>query len=57
MQDTIWRCADGRLIPVRQMTDSHLHNCIRMILSKRSWRREYLDRLLLEVEIRRIERT
>ena len=56
MYDQVWRCRDGRMIPVRQMEDRHLHNCIRMILRNRSWRRKWLDRLLLEVTIREIER-
>jgi hypothetical protein len=57
MRDTIWRCRDGRLIPVRRMEDRHLHNCIRMILRNKGWRRQYLDRLLLlEVTIRNLER-
>jgi hypothetical protein len=55
MQDTIWTTADGRQVPVSLMTDSHLHNSIAKILrSKRGWRRQYLDRLLLEVTIRSI---
>jgi hypothetical protein len=54
MQDTVWVCRDGRRILVSYMTDSHLHNCMAMILRRRNWRREYIDRLLLEVEIRRI---
>lgn len=58
MQDTIWVTKDGRRIPVRQMTDSHLTNAIRLIIrSGGSWRREYLDRLLLELQIRDIERS
>jgi hypothetical protein len=57
MQDTIWVCRDGRRVPVRQMTDSHLHNCINKILRHGTWRRHFLDRLLLEVTIREIERT
>jgi len=56
MLDRVWTCRDGRMIPIRQMTDSHLHNCIRMILRNKRWRRNYLDRLLLEVQIREIER-
>jgi hypothetical protein len=52
--DTLWICADGRQVMVSDMADDHLHNCIDRILSRRNWRRQYLDRLLLEVEIRRI---
>jgi hypothetical protein len=53
MMDTLWRTRDGQLVLVSQMSDSHLHHSIAMILrSKKGWRREYLDRLLLEVTIR-----
>jgi hypothetical protein len=52
--DTLWVCADGRQVMVSHMADDHLHNCIAKILRSRTWRRQYLDRLLLEVEIRRI---
>jgi hypothetical protein len=55
MKDTIWTCRDGRQVLVSQMEYQHLMNCIRMIGRKRSWRREYLPRLLLELEIRRIQ--
>lgn len=55
MKDTIWQCADGRLIPVRQMEYSHLLNCIAKIQRDGTWRRKYLDRLLLELTIRDME--
>lgn len=56
MQDTVWRCADGRLVLVSHMDDRHLHNCIAKIMrSRKGWRRQYLDRLLLEVTIRAIK--
>jgi hypothetical protein len=52
MQDMLWMCRDGRVLRVSQMTDSHLRNAIRMIEARRTWRREYLSRLYLEIEIR-----
>jgi hypothetical protein len=53
MQDTIWVTKDGRHIWVRQMERSHLLNCIDKIQrSRRQWRKEYLLRLLLEIQIR-----
>jgi hypothetical protein len=56
MKDTIWRTRDGRFIAVRQMETSHILNCIAKITrSKRGWRREYLDRLLLELSIREMD--
>lgn len=57
MQDTIWVCADGRRLLVSQMDDRHLHNCIAKIRrSRRGWRREYLERLEIELTIRAIKR-
>ncbi len=47
----VWQCKDGRLIPVNQMTDSHLANCIARII-RLNWRREWLERLQLEQQIR-----
>lgn len=53
MNDPIWQCADGRQLHVGEMTDSHLQNCINKILrSRKGWRRHWLDRLLLEQQIR-----
>jgi hypothetical protein len=52
MRDTVWTCRDGRSLLVSEMTDSHLRNAINMILRHRRWRRSYLERLLLEEQIR-----
>lgn len=57
MRDTLWICRDGTRLLVSQMTDRHLHNAIAMILRRHAWRREYLDRLLLEVDIRKLKGT
>jgi hypothetical protein len=57
MQDTIWTWRDGHQVLVSQMADSHLHNCIAKILRHPNWRREYLDRLELELVIRSIQRS
>ena len=50
----VWQCADGRWIPLNQMSERHIVNCINMILRRRNWRREWLEPLELELEIRRI---
>lgn len=55
MQDTVWVCRDGRQILVSNMEIRHIKNCIAMIERKRNWRCEYLDRLQLELVIRKIE--
>ena len=51
----IWTCADGRRVAIPEMETRHIINCIRMIQRKKNWRRHYLDRLLLELEIRGIQ--
>ena len=56
MLEVIWETRDGRRVPVSKMSDSHLANAINLILRKQTWRREYLDRLLLETEIRALKR-
>lgn len=56
MQDTIWICRDGRKVLVSQMSDRHLDNAIALVLRSSGWRREYLDRLELELTIRAIKR-
>ncbi len=55
MQDTMWKCADGRRVLVSQMEYSHLLNCIAKIQRHKNWRREYLPRLELEITIRDIQ--
>ena len=56
MKDTMWTCADGRQVLVSQMEYSHLLNCISKIhRSRKGWRKEYLPRLLLELDIRDIQ--
>lgn len=53
MQDTVWVSKDGRRTLIRNMKYSHLLNCINKIQrSQRNWRREYLSRLLLELQMR-----
>jgi hypothetical protein len=56
MQDTIWITRDGQRLLVSQMEERHIHNCIAKIKRSRvGWRREYLDRLELEITIRRLK--
>lgn len=53
MFSPIWITAKGEHLSISQMTTSHIINCIRKIQrSRKGWRREYLERLLLELEIR-----
>jgi hypothetical protein len=52
MKDTVWVTKDGRHILVRQMERSHVLNSIAKIQRSINWRREYLPRLLLEIQIR-----
>lgn len=55
MQDKVWVTRDGRKILVSQMETSHIVRCIAMILRNRNWRREYLDRLRIELIARSIK--
>jgi len=54
VRDRVWRCRDGRRLLVSEMSDSHLVNAINLIRRSRGWRRQYLDRLRLEIEIRQL---
>lgn len=49
---TVWRMRDGSLIAIKDMTTSHIKNCIKMIhRSGDTWRREYVK--YLESELKR----
>jgi hypothetical protein len=57
MYDPIWICRDGRQMRVGQMSDAHLLNAIIYVdrvggPKKARW----MDRLLLEVVIRKVQR-
>lgn len=54
MQDRLWVTRKGEAILVSQMTTSHIHNAIAMIHRSHNWRREYLDRLEIELVARSI---
>lgn len=54
MKDMIWRTKDGRIMTVAEMRTSHIKNAIAMINRHRNWRRNYLPRLQLELEIREL---
>jgi hypothetical protein len=57
MQDRIWICRDGRQIPVSRLAESHLLSILRLMDRNPSWRRDYRDRLEIELIIRNIRRT
>lgn len=55
MNDPLWITADGRMMYAGEMETSHLVNCIMKIKrSRKGWRREYLPRLELELELRNL---
>lgn len=54
MMDLVWITRDGRMIPISKMDTSHIKNCIVLIQRRKKWRREYLDRLQLELYIREL---
>lgn len=56
MKDTLWRCKDGRVLTVSQMETRHIIHCINKI-NRDNWRKKYLARLEIELEIRKLRRT
>lgn len=56
MHDPVWVTKDGRRMLVGQMDDKHLRNSIAKIERSRNWRRHWLPRLYLELEIRKVKR-
>jgi hypothetical protein len=58
MLDGVWTTKDGQQYNVSAMETSHIRNCVAKIeRSKTGWRREWLERLLLELEIRAMGKT
>jgi hypothetical protein len=50
----LWRCKDGRVVTLGEMTESHLLHCIaRIFTSPNNWRGSYMPHLLAELELRR----
>ena len=48
-----WTTKDGERIPLNKMERSHIINCINKIQrSRKGWRKEWLEPLMLELEIR-----
>src|SRR5262245_47621900 len=56
MRDTIWITNDGRQIPSSHMEMEQILRCIKRIQRDYPWRAEYLERLELELIIRKITR-
>jgi hypothetical protein len=55
MQDMVWVTKNNRKIPISKMATSHIHNSINLIYkSGGKWRKEFLFRLEMEIEYRRI---
>lgn len=54
MQDTVWVTARKERLLVSQMETRHVIDCINLIRRKWPWRKEFLPRLELELDIRRI---
>lgn len=54
MFDPIWECKDGRRMRVGEMHIDHVRACIRLIESRMRWRKHWLPRLYLELEIRKL---
>jgi hypothetical protein len=56
MYDPIWVTRDGRRLRIGAMSTDHVKACIARIERMRSWRREFLARLKLELVIRALPR-
>lgn len=55
MYDPVWVCRDGKRMKVGEMDIFHLIRSINKIERSRRWRKEWLPRLYLELDIRRIK--
>ena len=52
---TKWECKDGTILDIKDMSTSHISNCIRMIkVRKMKWRAEWLEPLRKELTKRLI---
>lgn len=52
MRDRVWITADKRAYLVAEMETGHIERAIATIMRKKNWRRGYLPRLQLELQIR-----
>jgi hypothetical protein len=52
----VWITANGRAIPLPQMSSAHIEACIRRIHRLRNWRRDWLPALELELYIRSLKK-
>ena len=56
MRASIWITNDGRQSPISHMEMEHILLCIKRVECLYPWQAEYLERLALELTIRKITR-
>lgn len=52
----IWKCEDGRKVPITEMHASHIQNYINKINRRPDWRVRWLPSLESELRVRRARR-
>lgn len=52
LDSTKWTSTNGRVIPISDMATPHIENAIAKIERSEGWRKNYLWRLKLELNIR-----
>lgn len=46
---SVWKTKTGNGIAIKDMTTSHIKNCIKLIVKRDGWREEYLPNLVKEL--------
>jgi hypothetical protein len=55
LREVVWRCADGKCVPISKLSDRHLDNIIAM-LSRSREQNELLVAMMYEKSIKRLRR-
>lgn len=51
LSKSLWKCANGNVVAIKDMTTSHIENCIKRMNRQRGWRKEYYP--LFQKELQR----
>ena len=54
ISSNIWRMKDGNTIAIKDMSTSHITNCIKLIQRQLDWRRKYLPIFFKELDRRKL---
>lgn len=52
LSKSLWKCKDGKVIAIKDMTTSHIENCIKKMNRQKGWRIEYYPLFRQELERR-----